>query len=91
MKPIADSYLFPINQVCFQFLKSQNDPVVKDQLVQGSPRPSGCCSDENKYAGSHKLMKVSKAKGLIAELVPPHAQSTWGSKGEKVRIAELTV
>ena len=29
------------------------------------------------------------AQGLVAELVPPHAQSAWGFKGERVRVAGL--
>ena len=31
------------------------------------------------------------AKGLIAELAPPHAQSVWGSRGEMVRATGLAV
>ena len=29
------------------------------------------------------------AKGLVAELAPPHTQSTWGSRGKRVRAAGL--
>ena len=29
------------------------------------------------------------AKGLVAELAPPHVQSAWGSRREMVRAAEL--
>ena len=29
------------------------------------------------------------AKGLVAELAPPHAQSVWGFRGEKVQAARL--
>ena len=29
------------------------------------------------------------AKGLVAELTAPHAQSAWGSRGERVRTAGL--
>ena len=29
------------------------------------------------------------AKGLVAELAPPHAQSAWGSKKERVRTVGL--
>ena len=32
---------------------------------------------------------ILSAKVLIAKLVPPHAQSAWGSKGERVQAAEL--
>ena len=28
-------------------------------------------------------------KGLVAELAPPHAQSTWKSRGERVRVMRL--
>ena len=28
-------------------------------------------------------------KGFVAELTPSHAQSAWGSRGEKIRIAGL--
>ena len=31
----------------------------------------------------------SHAKGLEAELAPPHAQSAWGSRGERIRAAGL--
>ena len=30
-----------------------------------------------------------EAKGIVTELAPPHAQSAWGSRGEKVRAAGL--
>ena len=30
-------------------------------------------------------------KGLVAELAPPHAQSAWGSRGERIRAAGLAV
>ena len=30
------------------------------------------------------------AKGLVAELAPPHVQSAWGFMRERVRAAELT-
>ena len=29
-----------------------------------------------------KIILVVNAKGLVNELVPPHAQSAWGSRGE---------
>ena len=29
-------------------------------------------------------------KGLVVELTPPHAQSVWGSRGERVRTVGLT-
>ena len=31
----------------------------------------------------------SLAKGLVTELAPLHAQSTWRSRGESVRLFEL--
>ena len=37
-----------------------------------------------KFNYSHK-----NAKGLVAKLAPPHAQSAWGSRGERVRAAKL--
>ena len=30
-----------------------------------------------------------EAKGIVTELAPPHAQSAWGSRGERVRAAGL--
>ena len=33
-------------------------------------------------------MKIG-AKGLVAELAPPHVQSDWRSKGERVRAVGL--
>ena len=33
-------------------------------------------------------MKIG-AKNLVAELAPPHVQSAWGSRGERVRAVEL--
>ena len=36
-----------------------------------------------------KEKKKKKAKGLIAELAPPHVQSDWGSRGERVRVVGL--
>ena len=35
--------------------------------------------------------RVKDAKSLVAELAPPHAQNTWGSRGERVRAAGLAV
>ena len=35
--------------------------------------------------------RVKDAKGLVAELAPPHAQNAWGSRGERVRAARLAV
>ena len=32
---------------------------------------------------------ITTIKGLVAELAPPHAQNAWGSRGERVRTAEL--
>ena len=29
------------------------------------------------------------AKGLVAELAPPHVQSAWGSREERIRVARL--
>ena len=45
---------------------------------------------ENKVTISAKLcilfmFNKHNAKGLVAELTPPHPQSTWGFKGERVR------
>ena len=38
------------------------------------------------------MLSVKKcAKGLVAELTPPHAQSAWGSRGENVRAMQLAV
>ena len=37
-----------------------------------------------KFNYSHK-----NAKGLVTKLAPPHAQSAWGSRGERVRAARL--
>ena len=31
------------------------------------------------------------AKGLVAKLAPPHAQSAWGFRGEMIRVAGLAV
>ena len=31
------------------------------------------------------------AKGLVAKLAPPHAQSAWGFRGERVRATGLAV
>ena len=33
---------------------------------------------------------MSEVKGLVAELAPPHAQSAWGFRGERVRVVGLT-
>ena len=32
---------------------------------------------------------IELAKGLVVELAPPHAQSAWGSRTERVRTVEL--
>ena len=32
---------------------------------------------------------IELAKGLVVELAPPHAQSVWGSRRERVRTVEL--
>ena len=32
---------------------------------------------------------IELAKGLVVELAHPHAQSAWGSRGERIRAAEL--
>ena len=32
-----------------------------------------------------------QVKGLVTELIPPHAQSAWESRGEKVRVTGLAV
>ena len=37
----------------------------------------------------YSLYLKNIVKGLVAELAPPHAQSTWGSRGERVRAARL--
>ena len=34
---------------------------------------------------------MSEAKGIVADLAPPHAQSAWGSWLERVRVAGLAV
>ena len=34
---------------------------------------------------------MSNAKGLVAELAPPHAQSAWDSRGGRVQAARLAV
>ena len=34
---------------------------------------------------------MSEAKGIVADLAPPHAQSAWGSRLERVRVAGLAV
>ena len=39
-----------------------------------------------KFNYSHK-----NAKGLVTKLAPPHAQSAWGSRGERVRVARLAI
>ena len=36
-------------------------------------------------------MRSLIAKDLVAELTPPYAQSAWGSRGERVRVAGLAV
>ena len=35
--------------------------------------------------------RVKDAKGLVAELAPPHTQNAWRSRGERVRAARLAV
>ena len=36
-----------------------------------------------------KLNPFTFVKGLVAEFTPPHAQSTWEFRGERVRTAGL--
>ena len=36
-----------------------------------------------------ELKKSLFTKGLVVELAPPHVQSAWGSRGERVRVAGL--
>ena len=35
--------------------------------------------------------ELKPAKGLITELAPLHAQSVWGSRGERVQVAGLAI
>ena len=35
------------------------------------------------------MSTLQRKKGLIAKLAPPHVQSAWGSRGERVRAAGL--
>ena len=37
-----------------------------------------------------KPKQENPTKGLVTELAPPHVQSAWGSKGERIQAAGLT-
>ena len=37
----------------------------------------------------HLVVKDLVVKGLVAELAPPHVQSAWGPRGERIRVAGL--
>ena len=42
------------------------------------------------FVGFNNVQQQQKiVKGLVAKLAPPHAQSAWGSRGKRVRAAEL--
>jgi len=40
-------------------------------------------------SNSVRQINITKIKGLVAELTYSHAQSAWGSRGERVRAAGL--
>ena len=37
----------------------------------------------------YKSITFLEAKGLVTELAPPHVQSAWGSREERIRVVGL--